>query len=453
MQKKKLRLLRSNLQYAFIADGAAGLDLAGNLTLGGKILTYNPSLHQDIALKWDPTGNQRSYAFTYNGNLGQLQFDVSDDGVNANNSATQCGVSWTATEGVEADVQVKYNMAAGTAAFFVDGVQVGTTQTGLVTSIFQSSAAFTIGTYGHSTGGAQSECMNGHVRDVRVFADLRSDAEMLADATRVWSNPGNTTLTDPNLVALWPMNGNLEDLSENENHLTGVNNPIYVPYRPPGQFSKSWIINDTKLSFYYKLESDGSDESANNNDLTVHGTPTFAAALFGNGVTIDSIAKYLDKTSGGAGLATGTNDFTFGLRVKRLGTIANTPSAYPFIAIETDGNNTAGLIPGSTDNYIRGMTFGSGTASYSTQYLLPLSRFVTVLFTRYDSGTKFKIVVNGRVISIDTVTDRDIGSSAKIRIGNGYNLNSQIDDVFGLARSMRSDEAIAISKPRRVLLG
>lgn len=48
------------------------------------------------------------------------------------------------------------------------------------------------------------------------------------------------------------------------------------------------LRNDASLQGYWKLESDGTDETLNNNDLTGTGTPSHAAGKFGNGADLEA---------------------------------------------------------------------------------------------------------------------------------------------------------------------
>lgn len=52
------------------------------------------------------------------------------------------------------------------------------------------------------------------------------------------------------------------------------------------------LRNDANLVAYYRFESDGSDETANNNDLSASGTPGFTTGKFGNGVDFNGNSHY-----------------------------------------------------------------------------------------------------------------------------------------------------------------
>lgn len=181
---------------------------------------------------------------------------------------------------------------------------------------------------------------------------------------------------------------------------------------------------------YYKLESDGTDETANNNDLTVTGTPTFAAGKFGNGVAIPDSTKHLDKTSGAANLPTGVGNLSLVMWIKRTGTLAAGSDGYGALFAGTDGSNFAAISSGSVDNTVRIVTYAGGTASRGADVAVGTS-WTLVSFTRAASGVTLKSYLNGALVDTATVTARNIGSSARIRIGESYpgGWNCEFDDA------------------------
>jgi hypothetical protein len=70
-----------------------------------------------------------------------LAFSVCSDGVGGSSAQ----VSWTPSTATWYHISVVYNAAAGTALFYVNGSQQGTTQTGMETSIFNGGDALWIG--------------------------------------------------------------------------------------------------------------------------------------------------------------------------------------------------------------------------------------------------------------------------------------------------------------------
>jgi len=67
---------------------------------------------------------------------------------------------------------------------------------------------------------------------------------------------------------------------------------------PALELINTTLYSDANLISYYRLEADGTD-SKGSNTLTVHGSPSFAAAKFNNGVDLgtSNTTKYLDIAS------------------------------------------------------------------------------------------------------------------------------------------------------------
>lgn len=63
---------------------------------------------------------------------------------------------------------------------------------------------------------------------------------------------------------------------------------LVVTYTEPLEInSVNSLINDANLQGYWRLESDGIDETANNNDLTAYSSPVHSTGKFGNGVDLE----------------------------------------------------------------------------------------------------------------------------------------------------------------------
>jgi hypothetical protein len=101
-----------------------------------------------------------------------LALDVSGDGT----AETEVTVAADLGTGTFKHVGFVYDASAGECAFYVDGVQVGTTQTGLPTSIFNSSAAFMI-----SGDATPTNFFDGRIQDARPWVNVElTSAEVLA---------------------------------------------------------------------------------------------------------------------------------------------------------------------------------------------------------------------------------------------------------------------------------
>jgi hypothetical protein len=123
---------------------------------------------------------------------------------------------------------VKWDASASKANFFVDGVDLGES-VGSKTSIYDSTALFAIGASFDAAGDDENH-FDGKVDDVRVFNDLRTDAEL--DKYKEVEIAGGTT----GLVAYYQVDNSTADSSANSNTLTLVNSPTYstdVPFASP----------------------------------------------------------------------------------------------------------------------------------------------------------------------------------------------------------------------------
>ncbi len=443
-----------------------------------------------------------------------------------------------------------YDKAAGSCAFYVNGVQQGSTQTGLKTSVNAGSSTVALGTYNvdnSGAGGTQSETLNGYMSCVSIFSDKRTQAEIQADMFRDWQ--GN----EDNLQACWLLNNDYLDLTSNNNDLTAAAStkaPSFVSYwaySPLG--SSSWstrrglyipsskvsgsadlsgfIVNikdsmipdaiysaaqsdgkdirfssdtsgvnqlpfhivsldttaktcdikvltqleydvntkiyvwagyssavaypataylgqysvyDDDISCFYPLQTDATDISRNANNLVVTGTPTFGAAQFGKGVTIDSSSKNINQTSGLVNLPTGTGDFVIEALIKRTGTLPASGSGYMVAGVRTDGNNQTAISPGSSDNNVRCSMFSGGVGSFSTQVSLTTDTWEAVAFVRSNSGATVKVFKNGTLVATDTITARNHGSAVGARIGESYSTwNCAFDEVV-IRKATKSDD-------------
>lgn len=135
-----------NSEYLSIADGSqTNLDVSGDLTVSTWVKIEDAPTTNEvdmIASKMDTGPDDLAYSFAYKDVSGtkKLALEITSN-------STSGGVDVAADLGTGAwhQVAVSYNSAAGSAAFYVDGAQVGSTQTGLPTSIRNSAAPFQLG--------------------------------------------------------------------------------------------------------------------------------------------------------------------------------------------------------------------------------------------------------------------------------------------------------------------
>lgn len=137
-------LAKASSQFFSLADASqTGLDIVGDLTFNGWIYLATSisgsGNDYNIINKYSSSG-QKSYMFRLMEN-DTLRFQCTFDG----STDTFGGVSWVTSISTWYMVTCVYNAAAGSVAFYVNGVQQGTTQTGFSTSIFSGSSPFLVG--------------------------------------------------------------------------------------------------------------------------------------------------------------------------------------------------------------------------------------------------------------------------------------------------------------------
>lgn len=133
-------------EYFSLADNAS-LSITGDLSTAGWVKFESlPSAGNLMCFLAKTDGsNQRSYEFRLNNSAGtyQLQFRSCSDGT-AGTQATST-VTWTPSTGVWYHIAAVYDASAGEVDFYVNGSAQGATQTGAATSLFDSTASFSLG--------------------------------------------------------------------------------------------------------------------------------------------------------------------------------------------------------------------------------------------------------------------------------------------------------------------
>lgn len=209
-----LDLESGSSQYA-AANDHASLDISGNLTIEAWVKFESFSSNtMAIVGKYHTGSSQQAYLLFYDGVANQLYFGVSSTGSNVSFG----NVAWTPTLGVWYHVALVYT-TAGTADFYVDGVQQGAQQTGLRTSIFNSSEKLSIGALGVNAGA--SGFFDGKIDDVRLWSTNRSQAQIIANKNI--ELVGN----EANLNGYWKLNNDYTDATSSGNNLTASGSPVF----------------------------------------------------------------------------------------------------------------------------------------------------------------------------------------------------------------------------------
>jgi len=196
--------LESGSSQYYSASDSVSLSQTGDLTIQFWY-KFESDIFTAFVNKW--TTNV-SWAFFYNSNT--LNFYNSSNGSNNFGSS----VSWTPTVGVWYHIALVYTASAGSAKYYVNGSQVGTTQTGHYTSTADTSSVVTIGQLNTGDG----RFADGLFDDIRLYSVARSLVDLTSD-----EDCQITSYT--NVVAYWKLNNDLLDSSGNSNGLTAYNSP------------------------------------------------------------------------------------------------------------------------------------------------------------------------------------------------------------------------------------
>lgn len=218
-----LDLEASSSQYASITDGSqSGLDLSTALTLEAW-LDIESVAGNYIITKFD-TNSQRSYAL-YVDSSKYLILYVSDDGT------FDSGHSLTITADLPVEISAwihvafAFDVASETGTLYVNGesIPVTNTGTGIGASLYNSTAPFAIGV--RFATGAATGYFDGKIRNVRVWSDIRTQAEVRANMNM--DAPVDTT----GLVSNWLLNNDYTD-SQGSNDLTASGSPVFATNYP-----------------------------------------------------------------------------------------------------------------------------------------------------------------------------------------------------------------------------
>jgi len=216
-------------QYAY-CDDSASLSITGNLTMEAWIKRESVNAVSIVMGKWSVADGNHSYLLTFEAD-NDLVFYVDDDGTGGT------GVTWTTPSVPVATwthVAVAYTASSGGAELFINGSSVST-KTGLPTSIFDGNSKFRLG--------YPSTSFDGLIDEVRVWNDVRSEAEIAANMYKCTSI---FTSGVDNFVDGWELNNSYASRS-GSNDLTPDASPVFstdVPFTGGGAkldlTSKRW---------------------------------------------------------------------------------------------------------------------------------------------------------------------------------------------------------------------
>ena len=198
-------------------DDDTVFDITGDLTIETWVKFDSvPSVSARLVAKFANAASGRSYMlWWYNSGGGRLYVTLYDG-----SSETQVYEDWAPSTDIWYHVAVTYDASAGEVKFYVDGTQLGSTHTGAISSLQNTSTSFTLG---------------------RDMISLNYALDGLLDDTRLWSTVrSGTEIADNRLV----------ELSGSESGLNG----------------------------YWQLDDDATDETSNGVDLTEQNTPTYSTS-------------------------------------------------------------------------------------------------------------------------------------------------------------------------------
>lgn len=442
-QTHSLDLELSSSQYAKITDAAqTGLDITGDMSGEAWIkLESTPSSgnRYTIFSKDDDTGGNTDRCYNWNlfNNSGtpQIEFFACSDGIVVLGFGR---VNFAPVTGVWYHLAFAYDASAGSVEIYVNGRLLGT-PTGLDTSISDQPSAFVIGAFRVDT--TPANFYDGLIKDVRVFSDLRTQSEIVADAH-------TQNVSDANLEGEWNFNNSYADTSGNSNTLTGFGTPTFSTDRPwekPTGISGSTYL-ETNLISYWKLdEASGTREDAKGtNDLTDNNTVGAATGIINDGADFEaSNSEYLSIADGSQTGLDITTDISLSLWVKfeslptgggvmvfcsKLNEAGAGGGGYKFQVSEASGSYR-----------VRGYYSESGAADVSffrTNPDISLSTGVWYHFvwTVDVSASLGKIYRNGIELAVQndgTSSDALSGSSKAFHIGaNVQSIDSFVDGVM-----------------------
>lgn len=328
-QTHSLDLERGSSQYAITGASPTGLNVTGSFTLEAwvKLESQPSSALWGIMGKYKTSGG-RAYDWYYRDDAGTKKFglDLSDDG--SSSSGYEITISGGLPTAEWVHIAITFTVTSGAMEAFVNGKSVGT-NTHSKKSIASTSAKFCVGA--SQEGGDQY--FDGLIKDVRVFSDKRTQAEIVADA-------GTESVSDGNLVGEWNFNNSYADTSGNGNTLTPTNSPVFATDFPWDATAIDGSTNlETSLQAYYSLDEasgDRADSTANGNDLSDRNTVGSGTGIRENAADFEKDNNEYLRIAGGSqtGLnITGDFSASFWIKPETLG------GAYQALVWRTDTSN------------------------------------------------------------------------------------------------------------------
>jgi len=383
------------------AVDSASLSITGDMTLACWVnfdsLTGSPQL---IA-KRTSTGNQRSYNLFYNNSTGKIQLTVFSDGSTDSNAS----VSWTPSTGTWYHLSVVYTASAGSADFYVNGSQQGTTQTGLFTAIYDSTSPLSFG----CLFSPAQEFFTGKIDEAGIW-----DAALTSgDITTLYNSGsglayGSLTaglLTD--LVSYWAFDETNGDAADSHGANTLTNNAVTFS---AAKIDNGAVFNGT--SNYLSIAD----------DATLKPTGPFSVSFWAktsdaSGSNYPTVFQSYSQNTAVAGFEIMKSATSQKLRFvvgKNTGTVLNTDYAEALsTSTINDGNwkhfvcvyNGSNIVVYTNGSAGTPTTWTGGIAYKATNYVRVGSNNLTGTDQYFWNGSLDEVSLWNRALSSDEVTD------------------------------------------------
>lgn len=289
------------------ANGGSGGGSGGNGGEGRIHLDYYTSYTGTTSPTLDVTQDNNLVTST----TYQLRLAVSSNGTAYETLAKEASIltaNWQ-------QVGVSWDASASQATFILNSVSVGTA-TGAITAISDNSSEFFVGANKNDAGTA-ANFYDGLVDEVKVFSGTRTTDQFQIDSL------SQTPVNESGLVFYGKFNGDLNDATANANNLTGSGTPTYstdVPFPSPTT-RQDLDQSATTTGNTYALATTISESAANRKTFTPAKDPqksvevSISAVGTGNWtVTVHDTLnnEVASVTVPNASLHTGYYEFTFG---------------------------------------------------------------------------------------------------------------------------------------------
>ena len=404
---KVLDLEASSSQYASITDAAqTGLDFSSALTLElwVKPEVFASSRDYFLIQKGTTATGQYAYGLYFANNEtgpdGNIAFNVSSDGTGTERN-TYYTDDVVMVVGVWTHIAVTFDASSEVCKVYVNGKDMAITQSGtaFAGTIHNSSDPFTLGRESTVTGRE----FDGQIRHVRAFNDVRTQAEIVADARTV-------NVTDANLQGEWVLDGDYADTSGNSNTLTATNSPVFV--------NKSNEIANALVSYWTLDETSGTRaDSHGSNDLTDNNTVLSGTGILSNGADFEaSNSEYLSIADGSQTGLDITGDIAISAWVKLESDVPNS-SSYQIVSKYNTSSQRAYEFnindPSVGNDTIRFLVSNNGTTDdiMSVEYTFTSGIWYHVAASWDASASTATFYVNGLSIGTDTGTATSIYNS------------------------------------------